>query len=241
MGASLATKLQMVAAGGLNPILNPNNPDLIVMYTMDNISGSTLVDENPNGNDSTITGAIAVPGLIGNALDFDGINDLTDRASITGFPGSGHFSVSIWVKPGILTGSHQIFGIGGDTGNITLGSYLAHTSGGYFVAVNDANGGFTDPAQALISTPVDTIWDHVVGVFPIASGGTGKIYLNEVLKDTFVSSQVINDTNGPLRLGRRTQIGGANFFDGGMDLARIFKREVIQSEVSALYNGGVGA
>lgn len=48
--------------------------DFIAHYTMDNISGSTLVDEAGN-YDGTITGAVTATGNDGDALYFDGTND----------------------------------------------------------------------------------------------------------------------------------------------------------------------
>lgn len=51
---------------------------LLAHYTMDNISGSTLIDESVNGNDGTIYSATAGAGY----LDFDGSND---RVDVLGF------------------------------------------------------------------------------------------------------------------------------------------------------------
>lgn len=51
---------------------------LLIHYTMDNISGSTLIDESVNGNDGNIVGPTIETGY----LDFDGTND---RVDVTGF------------------------------------------------------------------------------------------------------------------------------------------------------------
>jgi hypothetical protein len=74
----LANRLKKSTAGGV-PITSPAHPDRLLLYTMDNVSGTTLVDDSPNGNDALIGGGMAFgAGLIDNAMLPDGIDDYVD-------------------------------------------------------------------------------------------------------------------------------------------------------------------
>jgi hypothetical protein len=70
--------------------------DFVAHYTMDNISGSTMVDETGNYN-GTITGAVQAPGHVLRALSFDGTTG--NKASISNlFSGwATDFTISLWV------------------------------------------------------------------------------------------------------------------------------------------------
>ena len=69
-----------------NGVFGALNDNVSIAYTIDDdtISGSTLEDLSPNGNDGTIDGATSgVTGIINETLDFDGINDYVDIPAFT--------------------------------------------------------------------------------------------------------------------------------------------------------------
>lgn len=74
--------------------------NLLSHHTMDNISGSTLVEELGN-HDGTIVGAVAATGQVGNGLDFDGVDDGV-YAALSADHKTQTLGVSLWVKPTTL-------------------------------------------------------------------------------------------------------------------------------------------
>ncbi len=82
-------------------------PGLVAYWNFDEGSGSTAFDSSGNGNTGTlINGPSWVTGIIGNALNFDGVNDyvlVSDSQSlnITG----NQFTISAWVYPRIQSQS----------------------------------------------------------------------------------------------------------------------------------------
>jgi len=75
------------------------HPGLVGWWRFDEGSGRTAVDSSGNGNDGTIYGASWVEGKHGNALSFDGVDDLVEFGSRSSLHlGTGDFSCSLWVK-----------------------------------------------------------------------------------------------------------------------------------------------
>lgn len=88
---------------------------LIAHYTMDNISGTTLIDETGNYN-GTITGADTVPGFAGNALQIDGSDTIT-----SGLVLSGSESIGFWIHIPSSTTGYASIGINGSDYAIEIG------------------------------------------------------------------------------------------------------------------------
>lgn len=63
----------------LSLILSTNHPNLLAMYTGDNVSGGTMFDESPNGVDAAITGGVTFPvGLFDNEIQYDAVDGSTE-------------------------------------------------------------------------------------------------------------------------------------------------------------------
>ena len=71
VGRGLPLPFEFISDG----FLSPDNPDLLAFYTMSNVSGSTLIDESPNGNNGTLVNSpTIVTGRFGGAMLFNGSN-----------------------------------------------------------------------------------------------------------------------------------------------------------------------
>jgi hypothetical protein len=222
--------------GAVDPILAPDNPDLVVFYTMDRISGATLVDESPNANNGTITGATAVAGQIGNALRFDGVNDKVDWGITGSTLTSG--AISYRVRRTVAT-----------EGNIITRATLVDNqdflslqlfSDGTVRIVAAVTGETTDDIRSTNTVTLDD-YAHIV----IQSNGSRyEIYLNGAKETLDVQSGVNrglffgslgteNINSGVLR-----RLAGDSFSQSDQDQIRLFNRELTQPEITALFNEG---
>lgn len=239
----MARNLIRAAAGGV-PITSPNHPDLIAMYTMDNISGATLFDESPNGNDGTITDATAVTGHIGDALDFSTVNANVQVGKL--LPDADG-AVGFWADAAAASGATRAYN------EASVGPVNAPFAG---VAV--LPNGVLATFYERLNTPsgyhqVDSVGvGSVLGFsFYVAQlrAGVLELYIDAVLQSKSQNSGTdINawfdkvdpvSRNGVIGLIDRVTVD--NDGQGKVDHMRLFGRGWTQTEITTLYNGGVGA
>jgi len=211
--------------------------DHIAHYTMDTIVGDTLKDEK-GSYDATITDAVPISGLIGDALSFNGYTSkaLTSARVAT----DADFSVSLWFKlaaKDATSGSWLICNRSQASGTTEQEWQLNFSSDGAFelrFGIWNTAGGFFNCLSGLINPPLDT-WIHAVAV---RLGNTINVYINAVSGTPMAIS-------GPYQIGATTTAMGTqswplgvNNFNGALDLVRIYDRALTQSEIDALYTEG---
>ena len=204
---------------------------LVAWYTMDNIAGSTLVDEQGVYN-GTINGAISGTGVIGQALDFDGVNDYVALSTVPDRGDNSQYTLSVWFRhTGAQSTSivEQVFSFGN-----SIGFSYSHSSAVFRGAVftRNSSGSFASSGNKVIAGDV---WVHLVVV---CNGGTITPYFDGVPS----SALAWNGTYGTptfsgMRLGCGGDSGGVpiNFFNGKIDMVRLYNRALSQEEVTALY------
>ena len=147
-----------------------------------------ILDSTANSFDATSAGTMLtgdlVAGQLGNALDFDGTDDLLDT-NTSFFSGTGVRTISAWVNPTVFAtnGADRIFGQ--DSASATAGLR-------YAVTLEDDTIGINYRTHRVISgTTLSTgTWYHVSVVVPSATTMTGNdlIYIDSV-------SQTLSDAN----------------------------------------------
>lgn len=214
-----------------NPILATNHPNLVAMYTMDNISGSTLNDESPNARNMTINGAVAVSGRTGNALSFNGSSDYCVGAD-TDFPeiSTGEFAFCMWVKPDNAPSGSAV----------GFMSYKQRTA-----MMHDGPGADRGTIQAFDTdwrraTPNQDITDTTNYSLVIGqrSGNTLEYYINNALIGTVaigtISSTLLRDVFiGCIAGGTDNR---SAYFAGDIDTVRFFNRSLTADERTSIYN-----
>ena len=102
----LVLMISLIISGCLNDI-NPREKDitkgLVAHWGFDEGSGSIIGDSSVYGNNGTIYGAIWTTGVIGGALEFDGIDDFVQIPDNLSNPPAhlsslGDGSISVWFK-----------------------------------------------------------------------------------------------------------------------------------------------
>jgi len=211
-----------------------------VAYYKCDTSGS-FPDVSGNRNNGTINGASFVnDGKVNHAYSFDGTNDTVTFGSISG----SIQAFSLWVKPtspilntdvgpGLMqfTTSNNYSGIwfGNFTGSINneMITLLGGSSNNYF---------YWD--SIALGTSTITVEHHFIAITWEASNNNYRLYYDG--NDKGLASKFNNpvqQTNwDSLKLGTRT----TTYFNGTIDEFGIYNTELLSTDVSDLYNSGVG-
>jgi hypothetical protein len=226
---------------------------LVAYWPFDTVTGTTTPDTTANGNDLTLVNmddTNLVPGQRGNALSFNGTDELAMRnhgGGSVGLPIAQHnaFTISLWVNgvgngqpstpnngdrrvfsEGSTLSNNQLLNIGTDNGNATLSADI-------FIR-DDANGTSVNHLKSA-ATAFDGSWHHIAYV---DNHGAGLIYIDGALDST-----AINYTRTPLT-PNNTSIGGivraaqSHFFLGMIDDVAVWRRALSAAEVSYVMRNG---
>ncbi len=191
-------------------------------------------------------------GQVGQALDFDGVNDhvyIPDSSNFSFTNGSGTdrpFSVSAWVNLESAT-------------NFIIASKLSHSSGNteWALVTNASNaaslyiysGGSSAVSifrQSSLSLAPDVgKWIHITGTYDGSESGNGmKLYRNGVplaVSTTNNGSYIgMSNTASPVTVGVAflNDVTWRIYSNGSVDEVRIYNRALSAQEVQALYSAG---
>ncbi len=211
---------------------------LHMRFDQGTINNGVAIDVSDQGNDGLVTGdPQVVEGVLGDALEFDGTDDVIEvplQPSIT-FEQGDSFSVMAWIK----TSVHPSLNDG------IVGNYRASTAEFWALLANDAAGGVTlylrDVGRAHTSRldspdPINTdTWIHVAGVRD-QQKKEAYLYLDgEVVVSMPDETENINS-------GQSIWIGDHlnRYYDGLMDDVRIYSHALGEAEILAAMEGSEG-
>ncbi|MHC4432874.1 MAG: PA14 domain-containing protein [Planctomycetota bacterium] len=178
-----------------------SSADLLGYWSLDENGGTIAADSSGNGHDGTVIGAEWTGGIMGSALDFDGVDDYVLCAERTG-NGPGiypeqlmpqTFTVACWTKLYNFAYFSSFVGNGMDTGDDECGFFLYNWG---WVDENEQDFGLairTETGMSYVETPniyeTDT-WYHLAATY---DGTDVRIYVD--------GSLAAGPTNvgGPLR------------------------------------------
>jgi hypothetical protein len=171
-------------------------------------------------------GATFAPGLIGQAFQFDGVDDFADLGPWT--PGK-EWSLEAWVNPAKNSNGRK--GI--------IGSFYGCADWGLVLMDGNFGAGIRPPtgcSQTVSSgiTALPGTWYHLVAT---CDGISSSIYVDGVL---CASGRVDSDFPGTaagVRIGGEVCCGGNNFA-GLVDEAAVYDRALTTAEVGQLYRAG---
>jgi len=208
-----------------------NGPDM---------SGNTATDRSGQGNNGTLTnGPKRAIGKLGQALDFDGVDDYVNVASV---PESSSMSFSVWIYP-------QGWGNGGE-GNIFAINNGANEPYIQLRVRNDSAplealrayirvvGGSGSTITVANSITLNT-WQHIVYTFDSIERKI-RLYRNgiEMSYDTQTTAPAAYGFSGkPFWIGDNNN-PFVDPFDGIIDEVRIYNRALSPDEIKRLYKIG---
>lgn len=197
----------------------------IAHWPLDDGAGTTASDISGNGHDGTLVSGPtwSGSGQFGGALDFDGTNDQVEVSSIP--QGWSAITVAAWVK--------NDTGADGTTNDImsrwnfpSSRSWVLthHKNDQYFFEISGKS--------FLTGGTVSTDWTHVAGTYDQATG-TMRLYVNgsEVASQSGLSGTLPTSSANVILGGQQNP---SNYFDGLIDDARIYDRELTPTEVATL-------
>lgn len=210
--------------------------DANLHLALDESAGASVaVDCSGSGNNGTLTmmdpATDWVGGKIGNALDFDGVNDYVNCGNSASLQLTGDLTLSFWIKPTNVSARRQNPLDKSYSGEFSLNietngklSYFHHqTASPYYWSYYTTNVSIQSG-----------IWQHIV-VTRDATARNVKFYYNGVLKNTsptFSTNALPSVSANSVLIGK----GYSNCFTGRMDDVRIYSRALSQDEITELAN-----
>ncbi|HWP40406.1 MAG TPA: LamG-like jellyroll fold domain-containing protein, partial [Tepidisphaeraceae bacterium] len=211
---------------------------LIHHYNFDESSGTTAFDIGSAPSHGTLNGgvSIAIPGVVGNAYYFDGINDYVNTNSTSWIPATGDFSLFMFVQTSasLINGTerHLVSNNNAQSGRANLGlidsSSIAGTDTSPFW-FHDAAG--TTPLHSNLDIADGRV--HLVGVSRSATG-TVTLYVDNVAftAPTLDSGSISMAVNW--LIGARGTTTPSAFFNGVIDDVRVYSRVLGAGDVGEL-------
>jgi hypothetical protein len=209
----------------------PLDPDLVAWYRFDEGDfAGMLLDEvgNHHGVCTDVGCPTAIPGPVGSAGEFDGIDDIVHIASDADLQVGDALTVALWVRIDAADGLFQSF---------VAKAYLAENADTYEIGL-DGGGNVqfglstvVPPDPELQVVPELGVWFHVAGTW---DGAAMRMYVDGALVGELDVGPLAQDEHG-VTIGGGVDFGlDENFLDGAIDDVRIYRRALLDDEIAAL-------
>ncbi|MEM3616535.1 MAG: LamG domain-containing protein [Candidatus Bathyarchaeia archaeon] len=215
-----------IYAGSGQPL---NETGLVGYWSFDEGTGTTAYDSSGNNNHGTIYGATWTNGKIGNALQFDGIDDYVFIENSPSLQVSQSITITAWTKVEETTGDHQIILAKWYPSPSYVLEMQPDGQTPQLAIVNSA--GTVIYAISNIAIPIGE-WAHITGTY---DGLNVKIYVNGILTGTSELCGPINIGDQPVLIGAHAVEWDRNWFNGIIDEVKIYNRALSAEEVWAEY------
>jgi hypothetical protein len=217
------------AASGTIP---PEN--IVAIYQLDALDGVMVLDASANGNTGTaINGPIiTTPGLIENAMTFNGVDQYVEFVNTSSFDiNNNAVTVSLWTVltylPADLPGSF------GPLFDSETDNYVLYEDKGNNELRFKCRAGADAARPGISGADPDLVtgeWIHIVGVY---DGTEASIYLNGVKKGSLPLSGTVVPGMVPF-LGR-SAYANASFFEGSIDQVEIYNIALTEEQIMERY------
>ena len=212
----------------------------MLSLSFDEASGNAI-DTSTSARNGVITGALRVPGKVGNALSFDGVDDwvtVTDGAAGTPLDLTNGMTIEAWVKPSAMSGWETVVLKEAGANLMSYGLYAndgAPLGGGFAGPAGYVRIGATDHGVQGTGPLSTTEWTHLAATY---DGVTQRLYVNgvEVGSNPQTGTMVVG--NQPLRIGGNASFAG-EFFNGLIDEVKVYNRARTATEINADMGAGV--
>jgi hypothetical protein len=206
---------------------------LVLSLGFDEASGDAI-DSSTSARNGVITGAVRVPGKVGNALSFDGIDDwvtVTDGAAGTPLDLTTGMTIEAWVLPSAMSGWETV--VLKELG-VNLLSYALYANdgaplGGFNGPAGYVRIGLADNAVQGVGPLSTTEWTHLATTY---DGTMQRLYVNGVEVGARAQTGSMPVGNQPLRIGGNASFAG-EFFEGLIDEVKVYNRALSASEIGA--------
>lgn len=217
-----------------------------------NWTTGTLSDKSLQGNNGQVvnmsTTTTPTIGKIGQAFDFDGVNDSINVGTASPLDNLTQMTISMWVYPrttgggGVAKLLAKGSGLGVNQWQLSLiqsgGNCDGTVSDTFFFSKVNSAGSLMACRNAANSSLTYNAWQQIVATWDgTASGSSIKLYKDGAEVSYFsggASAGGSASTNsGDVYIGNRSD--GTRSFDGGIDEVRLYNRVLSASEIQKLY------
>ncbi len=210
----------------------------IVNGVVKDMSATTTPSNGTMSNISTST--FYTSGKIGQALNFDGVDDAVLIGTVPALHAStSNLTISAWIKPSKVTVGALCIVCNSNTGGGIVPWALEFNSTAGRFSLAQAGAGSGTVRVVNNTTLKKDVWYHVVVVrtFVDTLNWPVTVYLNGVA-DGSGTIQRAGYAGQTIAIGKYGQING-NYFQGAIDDIRIYSRAMSANEVNQLYNSGI--
>lgn len=225
--------------GPIDFVVSVGRAGLVLALNFDEADGLPAADSSISARNGAVSGAIHVPGQVGSALSFDGVDDwvtVLDGAAGTPLDLTTGMTLSAWVNPVNMPGWNTLIMKERGVEDFSYALYAqdgADLSGGARVPSGNvrANGGHRS-LRGVTELPVGA-WTHVATTY---DGETQRLFINGLEVASRPQTGVIEEGNQPLRVGGNASFTG-EFFQGLVDEVRIYNRALTGTEITGDMGG----
>jgi len=213
-------------------VLGPGTAGPFGWWKFDEGSGVTAADSSGNGNDGAIFGPAWTTGKVGQALNFDGVDDYVRIPTNPSLDDLTAITMAAWIYPRVDSHWHVLDKGDGDKRiyaegmNLTLVGRVRYTGNHAY-------------AESVSNTLILNTWQHLVMTWSAADNIT-RLYHNGVevsyAKKEVGTGSILDDTTHPFLIGTRGNLSPETFFNGLIDEVRLYGRDLSAQEVWGLYN-----
>lgn len=223
---------------GKGVVTSSLNTNLVSAYSFTNNLNDSFGTNNGTGYGGVSFGTTS--GLIYPSVGFNAANAWVELPNGSGqFNFSGDFSFSVWLKWGDLSNYPGIISNVNQSGSDVYGYFFFYHTATNTLRFVIANGTSVGGTLIMDHTPTLNTWYHYV--ITRKQSTINKLYINGSLMTPTSTS---NPSYNPNYLPTTTTYLGAryatNLYNGWMDELDFWNKELTSTEVTELYNSGVG-
>lgn len=214
----------------LDPPAN-NASGLVAYYKLDDGSGATATNST-GGTNGTLQNApswvVSPAQHAGNALNFDGVNDIVTIADRSSLDITSAITLEAWVYATKNTGIQNVICKSSNSPN--TGYIFPRTDNGWasttvYLHITGVWRTLSAPYPGL------NAWHHLAATY---DGATIRLYINGVESASVAQTGAITTNNNPLVLGNQTGI--SEYFGGSADEVRVWNVARTQAQIQADMN-----
>jgi len=250
LGASavaLAAALSAVPFSVALAPCEPDDPDLLAYWKLDEGTGSLTLDFTDNNFDGTLVNGASFSGSTAPtafdnpySLELDGVNDYVSVPSGATLNPTTAMTISVWVRPDGGTDNVVVSRMNSTSPASKNLFYLGEVGGTWYFWISE-DGSLANRAYVTMTTaPTDGVWSHVAGRYD-AGSNLMRVYLNGSSvtgpRVGTLPTGVGTDPTVPLHIGRRQYNGTPIYYDGLIDDLRIYDRAISTDELDDLADG----
>jgi hypothetical protein len=206
---------------------------LVAAYGFDEGSGTAVRDSSGASNHGTVSGAAwTTAGRFGNALRFDGVNDLVSVPDADSLDLAGGMTLEVWVRPSTLGSVWRTAILKEQPGNLVYALYA--TTNSARPSEELYLGGYR--SLAGVSTLAANAWTHLTATY---DGATQRLYVGGAQVSSRAQTGALSASNGALRIGGNSVWG--EWFEGSIDEVRVYNRALSAAEIQSDMSTPVGS